>query len=80
MKTSATVLEFAPLRDLVGRYISSPLGRAELDKLEPYHDLERLKVIPTRRRGFAENKLRASLQNPLRDSATPRLRVENRPA
>lgn len=32
---SADLLEFAPLRELVGRYIGSPLGRAELEKLEP---------------------------------------------
>ena len=35
---SADLLEFEPLRELVGRYIGSPLGRAELEKLEPSVD------------------------------------------
>jgi DNA mismatch repair protein MutS2 len=35
---SADLLEFLPLRELVGRYIGSPLGRAELEKLEPRVD------------------------------------------
>lgn len=36
MKTSAEVLEFEALRQLVGRYISSAPGRRELDKLQPH--------------------------------------------
>jgi len=40
--TSAGVLEFEALRELVGRYISSPLGRAELEKVQPHTDRERL--------------------------------------
>lgn len=35
---SADLLEFEPLRDLVGRYVGSPPGRAELEKLEPRTD------------------------------------------
>ena len=35
---SADLLEFEPLRALVGRYVGSPLGRAELEKLEPHTD------------------------------------------
>ena len=35
---SADLLEFEPLRELVGRYIGSPLGRSELQKLEPHTD------------------------------------------
>jgi DNA mismatch repair protein MutS2 len=35
---SADLLEFPPLRELVGRYVGSPLGRAELEKLEPRTD------------------------------------------
>jgi DNA mismatch repair protein MutS2 len=42
LKSSATVLEFEALRALVGRYISSPLGRRELDKVQPHTDRERL--------------------------------------
>ncbi|HXA51235.1 MAG TPA: hypothetical protein VNV86_13055, partial [Candidatus Acidoferrum sp.] len=42
MKTSAEVLEFEPLRQLVGRYVPSPLGKRELAKLAPHHDRERL--------------------------------------
>jgi len=40
--TSAGVLEFESLRELVGRYISSPLGRRELDKIQPHTDRNRL--------------------------------------
>ena len=36
--TSAATLEFYRLRDLVGRYVSSPLGHAELVKIEPHAD------------------------------------------
>jgi DNA mismatch repair protein MutS2 len=35
---SADLLEFEPLRELVGRYVGSPLGRAELDRLAPHSD------------------------------------------
>ena len=35
---SADLLEFPPLRELVGRYVGSPLGRAELEKLQPRTD------------------------------------------
>ena len=35
---SADLLEFEPLRDLVGRYVGSPLGRAELERLAPHSD------------------------------------------
>ena len=40
--TSAGVLEFESLRELVGRYVSSPLGRRELDKVQPHTDRDRL--------------------------------------
>ena len=42
MKTSAEVLEFEALRQLVGRYVSSAPGRRELDKLQPHTDRARL--------------------------------------
>jgi DNA mismatch repair protein MutS2 len=35
---SAGTLEFYRLRDLVGRYVASPLGRGELAKVEPHSD------------------------------------------
>jgi DNA mismatch repair protein MutS2 len=35
-------LEFEPLRRLLGRYVSSPAGRRELEKLQPHADLARL--------------------------------------
>ncbi len=35
---SADLLEFESLRELVGRYVGSPLGRAELAKLAPHTD------------------------------------------
>jgi DNA mismatch repair protein MutS2 len=42
VKTSSEVLEFEPLRQLLGRYVSSPLGRRELEKVEPHTDRRRL--------------------------------------
>ena len=42
MKTSAEVLEFESLRKLLGRYISSPMGKRELEKVQPHADLQRL--------------------------------------
>jgi DNA mismatch repair protein MutS2 len=42
LKTSAAVLEYELLRQLVGRYIASPMGRRELEKLEPHADRDRL--------------------------------------
>jgi len=35
---SADLLEFEPLRELVGRYVGSPLGRSELERLAPHAD------------------------------------------
>ncbi len=36
--TSADLLEFGALKQLIGRFVSSPLGRAELEKVEPNDD------------------------------------------
>src|SRR5437899_7423153 len=40
--TSADVLEFEVLREVLGRYGASPLGRAELEKIQPRTDRARL--------------------------------------
>ena len=40
--TSADLLEFDALKDLLGRFVSSPLGGAELDKIAPSADLAAL--------------------------------------
>jgi DNA mismatch repair protein MutS2 len=42
LKASSEVLEYEFLRQLVGRYIASPLGRRELEKVEPHADRDRL--------------------------------------
>src|ERR1035441_2197153 len=42
MKTSAEVLEFEALRQLLGRYIASPLGKRELEKVRPFADRAQL--------------------------------------
>src|SRR5208283_3500044 len=42
LKTSAEVLEFESLRRLLGRYVASPMGQRELEKVEPHTDRERL--------------------------------------
>src|ERR1051326_227555 len=41
MKTSAGVLEFESLRALLGRYVMSPGGRRELEKVQPHSDRDR---------------------------------------
>jgi DNA mismatch repair protein MutS2 len=40
--TSADTLEYESLRALLGRYVSSPPGKAELAKIEPHTDAARL--------------------------------------
>jgi DNA mismatch repair protein MutS2 len=42
LRTSAEVLEFEPLRQLLGRYVASALGRRELAKIQPHADRARL--------------------------------------
>ena len=44
IRTSGQLLEWEDLKDLLGRYIAGPLGRAELDKLEPRSDREWLRT------------------------------------
>ena len=44
MQTSAPVLEFEPLRALLARYVSSPMGHRELAKIEPHSDLPQLEA------------------------------------
>jgi DNA mismatch repair protein MutS2 len=45
MNTSGDYLEFASLKELLGRYIASPLGQAELDKVEPLDDRARVEQM-----------------------------------
>src|SRR5246127_4527279 len=40
--TSADLLEYEALKRLLGRFIASPLGRAELEKVEPSQDRDKL--------------------------------------
>jgi len=44
LKTSAQVLEFESLRQLVGRYVASPLGKRELEKVQPIADRAELEA------------------------------------
>ncbi|MGE5569051.1 MAG: endonuclease MutS2 [Rhodospirillales bacterium] len=41
MNTSGGLLEFDRLKELLGRHIASPLGQAELEKIEPVNDRAR---------------------------------------
>lgn len=43
--TSADILEFESLRELIGRYVSSPLGRRELLLAEPASDREAVEAV-----------------------------------
>ncbi|MBX5496444.1 MAG: endonuclease MutS2, partial [Bryobacteraceae bacterium] len=38
MNTSSELLEFEALRELIGRYVESPMGRANLDEMRPSAD------------------------------------------
>ncbi len=77
--TSAQILEFESLRDLIGRYISSPLGRAELAKIEPSTDraaLEALHAENTEAIGY----LRAAVQpQPAQRGSAIRIRFTSIP-
>src|SRR5690349_2758445 len=42
--TSGELLEFDELKRLIGRYVAGPLGRAELDRLQPVTDREYLEA------------------------------------
>ena len=42
MRTSVEVLEYESLRQLVGRFVASPLGRRELARVQPHADHGRL--------------------------------------
>ena len=42
MRSSVEVLEYESLRQLVGRFVASPLGRRELDQVQPHADHGRL--------------------------------------
>jgi len=44
VRSSAEVLEFESLRQLLGRFCGSPLGRRELEKIQPHHDRQRLEA------------------------------------
>jgi len=68
LKTSSEVLEFEALRQLLGRYISSPLGRRELEKVQPHADRERL-VEDLAETGEAVEYLRAAVRPAARGGA-----------
>jgi len=68
MKTSSEVLEFESLRQLLGRYISSPLGRRELEKVHPHTDRARL-VEDLAEAGEAIEYLRAAARPAARGGA-----------
>ncbi len=44
MRSSADTLEFEALRELLRRYVASPLGRRELDKIQPLFDRARIEA------------------------------------
>jgi DNA mismatch repair protein MutS2 len=43
-QTSSTLLEFEDLRELVRRYIGSPMGRLRLERVQPSSDRERIEA------------------------------------
>src|SRR4051794_12822084 len=74
MTTSAEVLEFEALRQVVGRYIGSPLGKRELEKVGPIADRAELEAALAET-GEAIHYLHTA-QNPQAGARGAALRIE----
>ncbi|MFH0945055.1 MAG: endonuclease MutS2, partial [Planctomycetota bacterium] len=77
--TSIDLLEFEELRRLVGRYVSSPLGRAALDKVGPSADRAALEETLAETGEAIEYVRAASRPQPARRGSAVRLRFDSIP-
>jgi DNA mismatch repair protein MutS2 len=77
--TSAGVLEFEALRELLARYIASPLGRAELDKMQPRADRRALEEELAEAEEAAEYLRAASRPHPAGRGAAIRINFTSIP-
>jgi DNA mismatch repair protein MutS2 len=76
---SAGVLEFEALRELMARYIASPLGRAELDKMQPRTDRHALEEELAEAEEAAEYLRAASRPHPAGRGAAIRINFTSIP-
>lgn len=77
--TSAALLEFESLRELLGTYIASPLGRAQLDRVAPLSDRTRIESeLADAAEGIEYLRLAAQPQPATRGAAI-RIRFEGLP-
>src|SRR4051794_24380809 len=80
IRTSGPLLEWPELKDLIGRYIAGPLGRAELEQLEPSSDrawIERTLAETAEAMEFSRTAGRPPLSNATDISQTvQKLRIE----
>lgn len=77
--TSAGLLEFESLRELVGRYVGSPLGHAKLEELQPSTDREALELTHRYNAEAVEYLKTASQPQPVGRSSAARLRFSDLP-
>lgn len=77
--TSADILEFESLRRLVGRYVASPLGRRELESVEPLSDRARIEEIVAETAEAMEYVRAAASPQPASRGAVIRVKFANIP-
>ena len=78
-QTSAALLEFESLKRLVGRYVPSPLGRAELEKVAPSTDRALIEAILAEVSEAIEYLNAAAKPQPAARGAAIRLRFDELP-
>jgi len=74
--TSAELLEFESLRELLRRFVSTPLGAAELDRLQPLSDREALQQIGAETAEAIEHERALEKPQPAGRGAALRVRFE----
>ena len=77
--TSAGLLEFDELKRLLARYASSPLGRLEIEKIEPRTDRSALEETLAEAGEAMEYLQAASRPHPAARGAAVRLRFDSLP-
>ncbi len=79
MNTSGELLEFDRLKELLGRYISSPFGRAELERVEPVNDRARAEQMLAETAEAVQYVETASRPQPASRGAAVRIRFGSLP-
>ena len=74
--SSADLLEFEALKSLVGRWVASPMGHREMDKVAPVVDRARIEAVLDEVREAVEYLQSASKPQPAQRGAAIRLRFD----